>query len=348
MGFWSWFKNRFSKKPENLPASIPRGKGKTPLKLGLALSGGGTRGVAYIGVFKALQEANIEFDYVAGTSVGSIMGAVYCTDMTIEQMIKIAKSLRAKDIKSSKIPYVPSKTDKLRSVIREILSGKGFEDLNKPFTAVAVDIISGEEKRLTSGPLDAAIAGSCAVPTIFNPVDFGPYRLFDGGLQNNIPANVAREMGADIVIAFDLNPTRGYGTTSTKYLDLMKAVLRILMKSNSVNGYVHSDYIVKLDLSQYNQTKLDNIDEMIRVGYETTKAEMHNILKAIGRETPNEDIKKTAKKLRAIEREARRAAAKAARSGSATSAVKEEISNSDEKDFEKFLSEQATDGKSNE
>ena len=168
MGFKGWFSRIFGKKDKQSQVK--------PLKLGLALSGGGTRGVAYIGVFKALQEANIQFDYVAGTSVGSLMGAVYCSDLTIEQMTTIAKNLRVKDIRSSKIKYMPSKTDKLCAVVRETLGNKKFEDLRLPFTAVAVDIITGEEVRLTTGELDTAIAGSCAVPMIFNPVDRGPYR----------------------------------------------------------------------------------------------------------------------------------------------------------------------------
>ena len=325
MGFKGWFSRIFGKKGTQ--------KESNTLKLGLALSGGGTRGVAYIGVFKALQEANIQFDYVAGTSVGSLMGAVYCSDLTIQEMTTIAKNLRVKDIRSSKIKYVPSKTDKLCAVIREVLGNKRFEDLRLPFTAVAVDIITGNEVRLNTGELDTAIAGSCAVPMIFNPVERGTYRLYDGGLRNNIPADVVRDMGADVVIAFDLNPTRGYGTDSTKLLDLLKASLRILMKSNSVNGYVYSDYIVKMDLTQYSQFKLDNVEDMIRVGYETTIAELPNILKVIGRETPNNDIKRTAKKLKAIERKNKK------KSKTKTSNVPEETSELDEIDFESLLTE---------
>lgn len=327
MGFKGWFSRIFGKNETKSQTK--------PLKLGLALSGGGTRGVAYIGVFKALREADIDFDYVAGTSVGSLMGAVYCSDLTIEQMTERAKSLRVKDIRTSKIKYVPSKPDKLCAVVNEVLDNKHFKDLNKPFTAVAVDIITGEEVRLTTGELATAIAGSCAVPMIFNPVDRGPYRLYDGGLRNNIPADVVRDMGADVVIAFDLNPTRGYGTDSTKLLDLLKASLRILMKSNSVNGYVYSDYIVKMDLTQYSQFKLDNVEDMIRVGYETTIAELPNIYKAIGRETPNQDIKRTARKLKAIEKKNKR------KSKKQNNVEQNEtfVTDVEEENFEKFIAD---------
>ncbi len=307
MGISNWFKKIF-KKPSTRKIEQAPEQTLHPLKLGLAFSGGGTRGVAYIGVIKAFREAGLHFDYVAGTSVGSLMGAVYCADLSNEEMEQRARALKPKDILTSKIAFVPNKTEKLESVVREVLGGRTFQDLKLPFTAVAVDIITGTEVHIDSGDLAKAISGSCAVPGIFNPVDFGDYRLFDGGIQNNIPADVVRDMGADIVLAVDINPTRGYGTTSTKYLELMKAALRILMKSNSVKGYVHSDYVLKIDLSQYDQRKLDNVDEMINIGYEVTKQEMPNILKVLGMRVPDENIKETVRRLKIMQKRAKQIA----------------------------------------
>ena len=307
MGISNWFKKIF-KKPSTRKIEQAPEQTLHPLKLGLAFSGGGTRGVAYIGVIKAFREAGLHFDYVAGTSVGSLMGAVYCADLSNEEMEQRARTLKPKDILTSKIAFVPNKTEKLESVVREVLGGRTFQDLKLPFTAVAVDIITGTEVHIDSGDLAKAISGSCAVPGIFNPVDFGDYRLFDGGIQNNIPADVVRDMGADIVLAVDINPTRGYGTTSTKYLELMKAALRILMKSNSVKGYVHSDYVLKIDLSQYDQRKLDNVDEMINIGYEVTKQEMPNILKVLGMRVPDENIKETVRRLKIMQKRAKQIA----------------------------------------
>ncbi len=308
MSFTSWFKNLFKrptvKKIEETPADVAL----HPLKLGLAFSGGGTRGVAYIGVIKAFNEAGLKFDYVAGTSVGSLMGAAYCAGLTVEEMEKRARGLKEKDILTSRISFMPNKTEKLESVVNEVLGGRTFQDLKIPFTAVAVDIITAKEVHVSSGNLAKAISGSCAVPGVFNPVDFGEYRFFDGGIQNNIPADVVREMGADIVLAVDINPTRGYGTTSTKYLELMKAALRILMKSNSVKGYVYSDYVLKIDLSQYDQRKLENVDEMIKAGYDITKAEMPNILKVLGMRVPDESIKETMHRLKEMQRRAKQIA----------------------------------------
>jgi len=275
------------------------------LKLGLALSGGGTLGLAYVGVFRAFNEVGIKFDYVAGTSVGALMAAIYSAGIDLEHVVERGRGLKTKDILTNRIPLMPSKTDRLLEQTRGVLEGKNFSDLKVPFTAVAVDIISGEEVHLRDGDLATAITASCAVPGIFHPVEIGNYRLYDGGLRNNIPADVVREMGADIVITVDANPKRGYGTTSERYLELMKASLRILMKANSLNGYIQSDYVLKLDLSKFSSMKVDGIDDMVQIGYETTKREMPEILKTLGMRVPNEDVKETLKRLKMMQRRAK-------------------------------------------
>lgn len=274
----------------------------TPLKLGIALSGGGTRGLAYLGVFKALEENGIRFDYAAGTSIGSLMAAVYASGIPVDKMIERAKGITEKDVLSNRIRIFPSKSEKFENLITTLLDGKNFEDLDIPLTVVATDIISGKELRITKGHLPTAIAGSCAVPIIFKPVDFESYRLYDGGLVNNIPADVVRDMGADIVIAFDINAERGCGTESQKYFDELKTAFSILMKSNSLNGYVYSDYVVKLDLSKFDRTKLNNRDEMILQGYQQTIEQMPKILEIIESQKVDENIKKTAKRVKAMKK----------------------------------------------
>ena len=308
MSLKSWWNKKFGKKAI-VSDEVQALKFKPHnLKLGLALSGGGTKGAAYIGVFKAFEEAGLKFDYVAGTSACYLFGAAYCAGLKVEDMLKIATTLKAKDIMTNKISFMPSKTDKLSVFVNEILKNKTFEDFSIPFTAVAVDLISGEEVRFTEGDVVKCVAGSCAFPGAFLPVEYPPYRLIDGGLRNNIPADVVRDMGADIVLAVDLNPMRGYGTDSTKYLSVMKASLGIMMKSNSLGGYVYSDYVLKLDLSDFKQTKLERVEDMIEVGYQTTKEDMPNILKVLGMPVPNENIKETIKRIKLMQKRAKKIA----------------------------------------
>lgn len=246
-------------------------------KIGLALGGGGSRGFAYIGVLRAFEEEGINFDYIAGTSIGSIMGAMLSYGLTSKEIENIVSKLSIKDIKKSKIPLVPSSTDALEKIIIDTIGDINIEDLKIPFCAVAVDILSGNEEHLTSGNLAKALAGSCAIPTVFNPVEFEDKLLFDGGLQNTVPADVLRKLGCDAVIAIDINSTRGNGTKSTKYIDLIISSIDIMMKSNAIKGYLNADIIVKPDLKRFNAFKIDGMMEMIEEGYIATKNAMPKI-----------------------------------------------------------------------
>jgi len=218
-----------------------KGKNKK-VKVGLALGGGGARGFAHIGAMKAFEEYGIKFDYVSGTSAGSIVGAFYAAGYKYEEMLRVAKEMDIKDIRTSKLVFVPSKSDGIENVFKKELGDINIEDLPLPFSAVAVDIISMEECVITKGNLAKACAGSCAVPGIFQPVVFGNRHLCDGGLQNTIPADVPKLMGCDYVVAVDVNKSRNYGTESTKLLDVLSCSIRILMKGNVVKGYLYAGH----------------------------------------------------------------------------------------------------------
>ena len=250
---------------------------KKPFKIGLAFGGGGTKGFAHLGALKAFEENNIVFDEVAGTSVGSLVACAYGFGLTSDEMLNEAKKLKVSDIRKSKLFFVPSKTEGLEEFVKALIGDSHFEDLKKPTTVVAVDIITGNEIHITKGSIPKAVAGSCSVPGIFNPVDFGEYRLHDGGLQNTIPADVLRKNGCKYVVSIDVNPTRGYGTESSKLMDTLSASIRIMMKSNAVKGYLYSDIVVKADTSKFKSTSLDGADEMYKIGYDAAMAEMPKI-----------------------------------------------------------------------
>ena len=135
---------------------------------------------------------------------------------------------------------------------------------------MAVDIKSGKEVNIKQGNLAKAVAGSCAVPGVFNFVDFDEFRLMDGGLQNTIPSDVVKSMGADFVVAIDCNPNRGYGTESTKFVDVLSASIRILMKSNAVKGRMFADILIEPDTKRFKSTKFTGSEEMIIEGYNAT------------------------------------------------------------------------------
>ncbi len=260
-------------------------------KIGIAFGGGGARGFSHIGVIKALNEFGLDFDYVAGTSVGSIIGAAYASGMTWKEIYDVAKKLKTKDIKTNKIFFMPSKTDGIETLMKETLGDINIEELKKPFSAVAVDIKSTKEVCISHGNLAKAVAGSCCVPGIFQPVEFGDRLLCDGGLQNTIPANIPRYFDCDYVIAVDCNSTRTYGTDSSKMIDVLGCSIRILMKSNAVKGYMCSDVMIASDNKRFKSTKLDGLDEMVEEGYKNAIDMMSQIMLVFQGKFPKKKLK---------------------------------------------------------
>lgn len=273
MGFWDFFKRKKNKEK----------KINKNIKLGLALGGGGARGFAHLGVLKAFDENGIKFDYIAGTSVGSLVGAFYASGMTGEDIIEISKKINKKDIKNNRIMFMPSSTEGLQKIIKSNLGDIDVKDLKTPFCSVAVDMKSGNEVNIKSGNLAKAVAGSCAVPGVFTYVDFGDFRLQDGGLQNTIPSDVVKSMGADFVVAVDCNPNRGYGTESPKLMDILSATIRILMKSNAVKGKFYADVIIEPDTKRFKSTKLKGAEEMIEEGYKAALEKIEEIKELLTR-----------------------------------------------------------------
>lgn len=249
---------------------------KLKFKLGLALSGGGARGFAHIGVIKAFEEENIRFDCVAGTSAGSIFGALYASGATVDQMIEQCSLVKQSDIVNG-IFKIGSDSANIAKVADRLLCGKTFDELQIPFSAVAVDIVSGEEIILDSGSVATAVSASSAVPALFKPVNYEDFVLVDGGLLNNMPADVCRRMGAEIVIGVDLNHARGKGTESTRLVNTLVAVWNITTKGTMYKGYHNSDVVIKPELAQFKRTSLSHLQEMVDEGYRAAKEAMPEI-----------------------------------------------------------------------
>lgn len=271
-------------------------------KAALVLGGGASRGIAHIGVIKAFEEHNISFDYVIGTSVGSMIGACYAAGLKSDQLIELARNITIKDIKKGFLPFTPSSTDGIKQIVKNAIGDIEFSELKRKFCAVAVDVITGNEVHLTAGSVADAVAGSCALPGVFYPVNFGDYRLFDGGLSNNIPSSVAKIVfDCDIVVTVDVNSTRGQGTDSNKYLDQIMASIRIMMKSNSLKGYLNSNIVIQPDLKRFNRAKLDFVDEMIEEGYNATIFQIDSIKSLLnGKKVQHKQSKISVKKIKNI------------------------------------------------
>lgn len=178
-------------------------------KIGLALGGGGPRGLAHIGVIKVLVDHSIPIDYIAGTSAGALIGGMFAYSQDIR---KVENFILEKN-KLEMLSYVldPSLKsgffggNKIEQFIKEYIGDKTFADLQIPFVAVAVDLKTGKKVSLNSGSVVKAIHASSAVPMVFKPVEINNQLLVDGAILSSVPVDTAFEMGADIVIAVQLN-----------------------------------------------------------------------------------------------------------------------------------------------
>ena len=177
-------------------------------KVGLALGSGSARGWSHIGVVYGLQEAGIKIDMVCGTSIGSIVGAALATG-SLAKLEAWARELVWTDILSFMDVTLPRsgliEGDKVSRFFKANLSDPKIEDLLLPFAAVTTDVISGQEVWLRKGSLMDAIRASISMPGIFTPFKIGERWFVDGGLTNPVPVSLCRAMGADVVIAVNLN-----------------------------------------------------------------------------------------------------------------------------------------------
>ena len=245
-------------------------------KIGLALSGGGARGFAHLGAMMAFADNGIAFDCVAGTSVGSLFGAAYALGLDLGKVKECCYTVKDKDL-VTKLFKVGSPSHNIERLADKLFDGAKFGQTQIPFACVAVDLVSGSEVVLDSGSLAKACSASCAVPMVFTPVEMDGMVLVDGGVANNIPADVCRQLGADIVIAVDLNHTRSEGTSSTKLLDRMGAVWRVMSSATAYKGQHNSDLVITPELRIFKSTTIADVDRMINEGYRATVAQMDEI-----------------------------------------------------------------------
>jgi len=193
--------------PKNPPASSPLSSQvstHTP-KIALALGGGGARGFSEIGVLRVLEQEKIPVDMVVGTSVGSLIGALYCDTGRVLDAEFLAVGIQQEDLFDYRALALLSggfvKGERLERYIETHLKHKTIEDMAIPFAAVAVDLRTGQPVAFEKGSVAQAVHASCAIPGVFVPVAFGGSTYVDGGVVDPIPADFARQKGADVVIA---------------------------------------------------------------------------------------------------------------------------------------------------
>ena len=272
-------------------------------KIGLVLSGGGARGAAHIGVIKVLEELRVPIDVIAGTSMGSIIGAAYATGMTVPEMEAAIKSITTDSLFTDRPPrqdqsmrrkdddlrpyFVPELAvsrdgvllpkgvvtgvaleGELRKLV-QITNVRSFDELPIPFRAIATDIGTGEMVVLSEGSVVQAIRASMSVPGAVAPVETGRRQLVDGGLVRNLPVDIARAMGADIIIAVNLGTPLLKPEQITSVLSVSLQMINILTEQNvsrSLAELKPQDILILPELGDYSAGDFDNLSKTVPIG----------------------------------------------------------------------------------
>ncbi|MCZ0754207.1 patatin-like phospholipase family protein [Anoxybacillus sp. J5B_2022] len=250
-------------------------------KIGLALGSGGARGFAHLGVIKVLEEEGVPIDYIAGSSMGALVAALYASGLGIDRLYKLAKAFRRNDFIDLTIPKMGLVAGKrIKEFIRLVTKGKQIEELAIPIAIVATDIQKGEKVVFRNGDIATAVRASISIPGIFVPEVVNGRMLVDGGVIDRIPVSVAREMGADLVIGVDVSHVKADGNI-TSIFDVILQSIDILQDELVRHREYASDVMIRPHVEQYSSRAFTHTEEIIKIGEEEARKQMSTIHYAI-------------------------------------------------------------------
>jgi NTE family protein len=262
---------------------MPR-KPSTPT-IGLALSGGAARGIAHVGVMRALLEHDIKIDCIAGTSAGSLVGGAIASGMPLDEIEQLSRGLRWRDVGRMTMSRLGVQTnDRLAEFLRARLPVSRFEEFPIAFAAVATNLQTGEAVVMRdTGDAALAIRASCAIPGWYVPVvDDEGRQLVDGGLVANIPTSVARSLGADIVIAVDVNAEGAkFLGPSVSFIGVVLQSMLLVQRTVSSYELKNSDIVIQPKVGHIRWDEMGRAEELIKAGYEAATDKMPEIKAAI-------------------------------------------------------------------
>jgi NTE family protein len=256
------------------------------MKVGLALGGGAVRGLAHIGVLKVLKKHQIPIDFIVGTSMGGAIGGLVAAGIDIEEIeefILTTPSYRFVDIGILKRGILAG--NKIYAMLIQFLEQKGLgdiriEDLNIPFRAVSVDLIKGEVFVFEEGSLSLAIRATTSVPGIFSPVHYQDKVLVDGGILNNLPADLLREEGMDIVIAVDVE--REHEEEEPRNIfEVVYRSFTIMMTRQRRANLKYADVVFRPEVGHILAFDTTRIQDCIEAGEREAQQKIHEVLSLI-------------------------------------------------------------------
>jgi NTE family protein len=249
--------------------------------IGLALGGGFARGIAHIGVLKVLEAEEIPISVVAGTSVGALIGAAYCSGVTIPELEQMAARVRFKDFASWTLSrYGFASNERMIKFLSSILKVKTFEELEIPLAVTATDFSTGAGVVFHSGPLVDPVRASCAYPGMFLPVKIRGRLLVDGMLAHAVPTVPLRDMGAQRVLAVHLKGTWTTADAGPRHLfDVIGQCFAIAQDMNCNVWKAAADLTIDPDVNGYKYDDFSRSAELIRAGETATRAALPEIRK---------------------------------------------------------------------
>jgi NTE family protein len=250
--------------------------------IGLALGGGFARGIAHIGVLKVLEEECIPIRMVAGTSVGALIGAAYCSGLTIDELEEVAHKVRFTSFARWTLSrYGFATTDRMVSFLMRTLKVHTFEELRIPLGVTATDFNTGEGMVFTSGSIIDPVRASCAYPGMFLPVEIRGRRLVDGMLSHPVPTHPLRAMGADRVLAVQLKGQWSKSTAPRHLFDVIGQSFAIAQDMMSSVWRSAADVVIEPDVAGFDYDNFKRADELIRVGEQAMRAALPEVRKWI-------------------------------------------------------------------
>jgi NTE family protein len=269
--------------------AIGRGLAVTPnagppcTGIGLALGGGFARGIAHIGVIKVLEEENIPIQFVAGTSVGALIGAAYCSGLCCDELEEIALQVRFRSFASWTLSrYGFASNARMIGFLNRILKVKTFEELRIPLAVTATDFSTGEGVVFRSGPLVDPVRASCAYPGMFLPVKIDGRMLIDGMLAHAVPSVPLREMGASRVLAVHLKGNWISGEGPRHLFDVIGQCFAIAQEKTSDRWRQAADLVIEPDVTGFKYDDFERTEALIRMGEVVARAAVPELRKWLG------------------------------------------------------------------
>jgi NTE family protein len=246
--------------------TVPAPTLRTP-SIGIALGGGFARGIAHIGVLKVLEEEGIPVRVVAGTSVGALIGAVYCSGMPIDELERVACACRFTTFARWTVSrFGFASNDRMTSFLTRVLKVRSFEELKIPFGVTATDFNTGEGVVFHSGSIIDPVRASCAYPGMFLPVEIRGRYLVDGMLSHPVPTRPVREMGADRVLAIHLKGTWSNGGAPRHLFDVIGQSFAIAQDSMASLWRSAADIVIEPDVAGFGYDDFKRANELVKVG----------------------------------------------------------------------------------